>query len=298
MRARPWGRRSTTVRQSPSDVAYSAFRYTVLTASAASTIAVRLPAMRVRRIRDPFASAPSTERRRATAASTASAANGRYMRRSAPTSLVIGITLDVGASVRKNAAARNPMRGQRTRATPVRDQQRHHDKRGRYDVADRRPLEAVHNRGRGVPATRSAAGSARSSAPDSAGRSTRRPWWTCRRSTWAAPTGALRARATSPQGPHTDTSAPESPRRSSRTRTRGRRAARSPAPSPSIPSRPCRTHTPESTPACHLTVCGRSSPAGPDRAVQRQQEEERHQRFRALRDVVHRVALERMEHPE
>src|SRR5262245_40508294 len=53
------------------------------------------------------------------AARTARAVAGRYIRRSAPTSLTIGITLDVGASVIKNVAARKPIAGRRTRATAV-----------------------------------------------------------------------------------------------------------------------------------------------------------------------------------
>src|SRR5439155_21565184 len=51
--------------------------------------------------------------------STTSAASGRYMRRSAPTSLAMGTTLVVGASVRKKAAHRKPTLGQRTNATAV-----------------------------------------------------------------------------------------------------------------------------------------------------------------------------------
>ena len=79
----------------------------------------------------------STSQRPPTAASVASAANGRYIRRSAPTSLTIGMMLDVGASVRKNAAARNPIRGQRTSATPAATTA-HDDQRLRHDVADRK----------------------------------------------------------------------------------------------------------------------------------------------------------------
>jgi hypothetical protein len=41
------------------------------------------------------------------------------MRRAAPTSVAIGTMLDVGASVMKNHAPRNPIFGQRTSATRV-----------------------------------------------------------------------------------------------------------------------------------------------------------------------------------
>ena len=47
------------------------------------------------------------------------ATSGRYIRRSAPTSVEIGMTLDVGASVRKNHAPRNPIGGLRMKATMV-----------------------------------------------------------------------------------------------------------------------------------------------------------------------------------
>src|SRR5439155_20968941 len=49
----------------------------------------------------------------------ASAANGKYIRRSAPTSLTIGTRLDVGASVRKNDAARKPNARDRASASAV-----------------------------------------------------------------------------------------------------------------------------------------------------------------------------------
>src|SRR5262245_14248639 len=42
---------------------------------------------------------------------TVSAMSGKYIRRSAPTSVAIGTTLDVGARATKNASARTPMRG-------------------------------------------------------------------------------------------------------------------------------------------------------------------------------------------
>src|SRR5262249_24976778 len=52
-------------------------------------------------------------------ASTTRPTRGRYMRRSAPTSVAIGTMLDVGASVMKNHDARNPTGGHRTRSAQV-----------------------------------------------------------------------------------------------------------------------------------------------------------------------------------
>ena len=46
-------------------------------------------------------------------------ASGRYMRLSAPTSVAIGTTLEVGASVTKNHVARNATAGQRSQASAV-----------------------------------------------------------------------------------------------------------------------------------------------------------------------------------
>ena len=55
-------------------------------------------------------SASATREPPATARTT-TAISGRYMRRSAPTSVAIGMKLDVGASVMKNQAPRNPSAG-------------------------------------------------------------------------------------------------------------------------------------------------------------------------------------------
>jgi hypothetical protein len=49
-----------------------------------------------------------------------SAINGTYIRRSAPTSVAIGMTLEVGADVRNTQAARNPARGAYQSSAPVR----------------------------------------------------------------------------------------------------------------------------------------------------------------------------------
>src|SRR5215208_5068836 len=65
------------------------------------------------------ASRRARTRSKATPAITAIAISGRYIRRSAPTSVAIGMTLDAGASVRKNHAPRNPILGERTSATTV-----------------------------------------------------------------------------------------------------------------------------------------------------------------------------------
>src|SRR4051812_37107539 len=49
-----------------------------------------------------------------TTASAITAISGRYIRRSAPTSVAIGTMLDVGASVTKNHSPRNPKAGRHT----------------------------------------------------------------------------------------------------------------------------------------------------------------------------------------
>lgn len=54
-----------------------------------------------------------------TTASAMIATSGRYMRRSAPTSVAIGRMLDVGANSRNTHAPRNPSAGRRTSAMTV-----------------------------------------------------------------------------------------------------------------------------------------------------------------------------------
>ena len=98
------GRRSTTVCASTIGDAYSALRRTVALPSATTT-AARATLAATRRQR----SWPRTRAARASpaiTASTASAISGRYIRRSAPTSVAIGMMLEVGASVMKNHAPR------------------------------------------------------------------------------------------------------------------------------------------------------------------------------------------------
>src|SRR5215831_18000071 len=50
---------------------------------------------------------------------TAIAISGRYIRRSAPTSVAIGMMLEDGASVTKNHVPRNASAGRLSQATPV-----------------------------------------------------------------------------------------------------------------------------------------------------------------------------------
>ena len=52
--------------------------------------------------------------RAAVAMAPAIPASGKYIRRSAPTSVAIGMMLDAGASVMKNHAPQNPIAGIRT----------------------------------------------------------------------------------------------------------------------------------------------------------------------------------------
>ena len=102
-------------------MAYSRLRSAVRTASAATT-ATHMPAAAIVSARaraGHFARRRSTRVHASVTANTDKAASGRYIRRSAPTSLAIGTTLDVGASVRKNMAPRNPIAGHRTSATTV-----------------------------------------------------------------------------------------------------------------------------------------------------------------------------------
>jgi hypothetical protein len=74
-----------------------------------------------RSARDDRAVARSTiPRETAITARTASAISGRYIRRSAPTSVAIGTKLEVGASVMKTQAPRNPRAGRRPSAIAVR----------------------------------------------------------------------------------------------------------------------------------------------------------------------------------
>src|ERR1700730_12531040 len=54
-----------------------------------------------------------------TVAATTKPANGRYIRRSAPTSVEMGTTLDVGASVMKNHRPGKPTGGYRTKVRTV-----------------------------------------------------------------------------------------------------------------------------------------------------------------------------------
>ena len=61
--------------------------------------------------------------------------SGRYMRRSAPTSVAIGTMLDVGARVMKNQAPRNPHFGRRARYTAEIATSRGDDQKVRQRVA-------------------------------------------------------------------------------------------------------------------------------------------------------------------
>src|SRR5437588_13016238 len=105
------GRRSTTVRANVRVESYSRFLATVAAARATTTNQeARTENLEPRVLNpDPTPTTPSNT----------SAASGRYILRSAPTSVAIGTRLDVGASVMKNQAPRNPSVGRRTSATAV-----------------------------------------------------------------------------------------------------------------------------------------------------------------------------------
>src|SRR3954467_13859455 len=107
------GQRSTTVCAITSGDAYSRLRRRVATVNSAVVTTSAPIAKRRERGRR------AGDRATAATASTAIATTGRYIRRSAPTSVAIGTMLDVGASVMKNHAPRKPTAGARTRATVV-----------------------------------------------------------------------------------------------------------------------------------------------------------------------------------
>src|SRR5688572_31286005 len=92
---------------------YSLFRWNVAAASARQTVsAAARPTTGCRELtRDVQA------RYAQRTTSTTSAASGRYIRRSAPTSVAIGTKLDVGDSVMKHHAPRKPTCGRRTSRT-------------------------------------------------------------------------------------------------------------------------------------------------------------------------------------
>ena len=86
-----------------------------------------------------------------TTASATTARSGRYIRRSAPTSVAIGTMLDVGASVTKNQTPRKPSAGHRFIATTVAIRSSADEQRVRPHVAERqrqRPSIEHHQRPR------------------------------------------------------------------------------------------------------------------------------------------------------
>src|SRR5258706_6535760 len=120
------GRRASTVRARERADRYSRFLATVPAANAVDTSATtptapndatRTAAGVVRSgqtfLRRSHSSDPPTT------ASTTSPASGRYMRRSAPTSVAIGTMLDVGASVTNTQTPRKPSFGRQINAATV-----------------------------------------------------------------------------------------------------------------------------------------------------------------------------------
>ena len=216
--------------------------------------------------------------------------------------------LDVGASVRKNAAARKPILGQRTSATPVPASSAISDERRRNDIAhgQRAGKSVVEHERAGPEAEPQIAADHLNLIEQVDPRSDRH-----RRADRRA------GRVPDERGEHDpcrrqarveSTGAAATLRRASRTRRPSRRARPRAERPPSTPSTPSRTRTRRSTSACHLALACRRDACrlarvrtglpGSNRAVQRQQEEQRHQRFAALRDVVDDFALQRMHQPE
>src|SRR4029077_10805025 len=102
--------------------AYSRFRTIVPAARPAATPAQITPCdtVAIRPVGTPVALLIRfVSQTTADTASTTSAASGRYMRRSAPTSVAIGTTLEAGASVTKNQAPRKPTAGRFHKAAMV-----------------------------------------------------------------------------------------------------------------------------------------------------------------------------------
>jgi hypothetical protein len=118
------GLRSTIVRPSVIAERYSRLRATVPTASAmVAATSITAPATRaVRPARDSPSCRDDRRHGSAAAAATTSATialSGRFIRRAAPTSVTMGMRLDVGASVSRAQAPAKPARGHRTRAIAV-----------------------------------------------------------------------------------------------------------------------------------------------------------------------------------
>src|SRR2546422_10776295 len=120
------GRRASTVRARERADLYSRFLATVPAASAVDTSATTNTALNdaIRAVAGVVRSGHTFLRRShssdpPTTASTTSPVSGRYMRRSAPTSVAIGTMLDVGASVTNTQTPRKPSVGCQNNAAMV-----------------------------------------------------------------------------------------------------------------------------------------------------------------------------------
>ena len=145
-------------------------------------------------------------------ASVMTARSGRYIRRSAPTSVAIGTMLDVGASVTKNQAPRKPTLGHRLNATRVAISSTPMNERMGPHVAERqRQRPAVEHDQRSRP-DRETQVVRDHHASGSADRSTAESRPKIRRLPRAGPTSQRREHAaTSPRGRGRDASWPGTP---------------------------------------------------------------------------------------